>query len=130
MKSTNIIYWLLTGLFGMFMLSSGIQELMHTQSGIEFILKLGYPAYMISFLGTAKILGAIAILVPGFPRLKEWAYAGFFFAMTGALASHLACADYSVKGLMGPFFQIVFILLSWYYRPADRKIVAATDNYL
>jgi len=109
MKSTNIIYWFLTGLFGMFMLSSGIQELMHTQSGIEFILKLGYPAYMISFLGTAKILGAIAILVPGFPRLKEWAYAGLVFDLLGATYSIVSSGPIQAQSA----FMLVFIAIAF-----------------
>ncbi|HTB32975.1 MAG TPA: DoxX family protein, partial [Bacteroidia bacterium] len=84
---------------------------------------LGYPVYFLTILGVWKILGVIAILVPKFKLVKEWAYAGFFFAMTGALASHLFCHDYDIRGLMGPSFQALFVVVSWYFRPASRKIV-------
>ena len=76
---------------------------------------------------TWKILGVIAILIPRFKLLKEWAYAGFFFAMTGALASHLACGDYAIKAILGPVFQTIFLLSSWYFRPASRKIVSVNQ---
>ncbi|EKT4510954.1 DoxX family protein, partial [Flavobacterium psychrophilum] len=66
--------------------------------------------------------------IPRFKLLKEWAYAGFFFAMTGALVSHLAISDYAVKAIAGPSFQILFIILSWYFRPADRKINLQSIN--
>jgi hypothetical protein len=68
-----------------------------------------------------KILGVIAILIPRFKLIKEWAYAGFFFAMSGALISHLAMGD-GGKAIFGPLFQIIFIIVSWYFRPAARKI--------
>jgi hypothetical protein len=60
--------------------------------------------------------------MPGFKLVKEWAYAGLFFAMTGALVSHLAIGDYGVKEIIGPVMQTVFVILSWYFRPVDRKI--------
>ncbi|HET6990799.1 MAG TPA: DoxX family protein, partial [Bacteroidia bacterium] len=85
----------------------------------------GYPSYILSILGVWKVLGVIAILVPGFKLLKEWAYAGFFFVMTGAFFSHLAAGDYAIKALLGPFMQTIFIILSWYFRPANRKIASA-----
>ncbi len=123
-KRNKIIYWIATSLLGFGMLQSGIFAVLKTKQWIDLVTSLGYPVYFLTILGIWKILGVIAILIPRFPLLKEWAYAGFFFAMTGALASHLASGDHSIKGLAGPFFQIVFILLSWYFRPADRKIVA------
>jgi hypothetical protein len=89
---------------------------------IDLITPLGYPIYFLSIIGGWKILGVIAILVPGFKLVKEWAYAGLFFVMTGAFFSHLACGDVSLKGLMGPVMQTLFIILSWYFRPANRKI--------
>jgi uncharacterized membrane protein len=126
-KRNKIIYWIATGLLAIGMLQSGIFAMLRTQQWIDLITPLGYPIYFLSILGTWKILGVIAILVPRFKLLKEWAYAGFFFAMTGALASHLACGDYAIKAILGPFFQIVFIILSWYYRPADRKVIAVNQ---
>src|SRR5580692_8768487 len=122
-KRNKIIYWIATGLLAFGMLQSGIFAVIRAKQWVDLVVNLGYPLYFLTILGIWKILGVIAILIPRFPLLKEWAYAGFFFAMTGAIASHLACGDNSVKGLIGPFFQIVFIVLSWYLRPADRKII-------
>ena len=121
-KRNKIIYWIATGLLALGMLQSGIFAVLRTKQWTDLVTSLGYPVYFLTILGTWKILGVIAILIPRFKLLKEWAYAGFFFAMTGAFASHLACGDYDVKGLAGPFFQTVFIILSWYFRPADRKL--------
>jgi uncharacterized membrane protein len=121
-KRNKIIYWVATGLLALGMLQSGILAVLRTKDWVDLITPLGYPVYFLTILGTWKILGVIAILIPRFKLLKEWAYAGFFFAMSGALISHLACGDYATKAIMGPLFQIVFIVLSWYFRPADRKI--------
>lgn len=92
MKKTNILYWTFTGLFGAFMLFSAIPDIMVTPEAVTFINKLGYPTYIIPFLGVAKALGVVAILIPGFPRIKEWAYAGLFFDLLGATYSGI-CAD-------------------------------------
>src|SRR5882757_5918107 len=126
-KRNKIIYWVATGLLAFGMLQSGIFAVLRTKQWVDLVVALGYPIYFLTILGIWKILGVIAILIPRFKLLKEWAYAGFFFAMTGALASHLACGDYNVKGLIGPLFQIVFIILSWYFRPADRKIISVSQ---
>ena len=123
-KRNKIIYWIATGLLALGMLQSGIFAVLRTKQWTDLVTSLGYPVYFLTILGIWKILGVIVILIPRFKLLKEWAYAGFFFAMTGAFASHLACGDYDVKGLAGPLFQTVFILLSWYFRPADRKLSA------
>ena len=122
-KRNKIIYWVATILFSFGMLASGIQQVMRTQAMVDILTKLGYPPYFMTILGIWKILGVVAILIPGFKLVKEWAYAGFFFVMTGALISHLACGDNGVKEILGPFMQIVFIMVSWYFRPADRKII-------
>lgn len=121
-KSHKIIYWVATSLLAIGMLQSGIFAVLRTKQWVDLITALGYPVYFLTILGIWKILGVIAILVPRFKLLKEWAYAGFFFAMTGALASHLACGDYAIKSIMGPSFQALFVILSWYFRPASRKI--------
>ena len=121
-KRNKIIYWIATGLLALGMLQSGIFAVLRNKQWVDLVTSLGYPVYFLTILGVWKILGVIAILVPRFKLLKEWAYAGFFFAMTGAFASHLAVGDHNIQGLAGPFFQTVFILLSWHFRPADRKI--------
>lgn len=84
---------------------------------------LGYPIYFLKLLGIWKILGVIAVLIPKFPLLKEWAYAGFFFAMSGAIFSHAAVGD-SGKEFFGPVLLIVLTIISWYFRPASRKTTA------
>ena len=127
-KRNKIIYWSATILLSIGMLQSGIFAVIRSNDWIELITRLGYPAYLLTILGIWKILGVAAILIPGFPMLKEWAYAGFFFAMTGALFSHLAISDFAIKALAGPAFQILFIILSWYFRPVDRKLTIDTKK--
>ena len=90
MKKINILYWTFTGLFGAFMLFSAIPDIRVTPEAVTFITNLGYPKYIIAFLGVAKALGVFAILFPGFPRLKEWAYAGLFYDLLGATYSGIA----------------------------------------
>ena len=125
MKNTKlIIYWAATALLAVGMFSSGMAQLLHSKDMIDLVVPLGYPTYLLYIIGTWKVLGVIAILLPRFKLVKEWAYAGFFFAMTGALVSHLATGDYGVKAILGPLFQTVFIILSWHYRPADRRMVS------
>ncbi len=121
-KRNKVIYWIATGLLAVGMLQSGIFAVLRTKEWVDLVTNLGYPVYFLSILGVWKILGVIAILIPRFKLIKEWAYAGFFFAMTGALVSHLVMGD-GGKAILGPLFQIVFIILSWYFRPVGRKIV-------
>jgi len=92
---------------------------------VELIInKLGYPAYFLTLLGVWKLLGVVAVLVPKLPLVKEWAYAGFFFAMSGAVYSHLAVGSGAVD-FFGPLLLIVLTIISWYFRPSDRKVVTA-----
>lgn len=90
---------------------------------LEMMEHLGYPSYFLSILGIWKILGVIAILIPGFKLVKEWAYAGLFFVMTGAIVSHLFNHD-GLKEIIGSIMQSIFIILSWYFRPLSRKLVS------
>jgi uncharacterized membrane protein YphA (DoxX/SURF4 family) len=94
MKKINTYYWIFTGLLAAMMLMSAITNIMVVPQAVEMMGKhLGYPVYLIPFLGVAKLLGVIAILVPGFSRIKEWAYAGFVFDLSGALYSTIAVGD-------------------------------------
>jgi uncharacterized membrane protein len=127
-KRNKIIYWIATALLAIGMLQSGVFALLRNDQWVKIITALGYPVYFLTILGIWKILGVIAILVPKFKLLKEWAYAGFFFAMTGALASHLAIGDYEAKAILGPVFQTLFIILSWYFRPSNRKVVSLSTK--
>jgi hypothetical protein len=99
-KRNRIIFWVCTGLFSAFMLSSAIPNIMSAQEWIDIFKMLGYPLYMLPFIGMAKLLGVIAILVPGFPRIKEWAYAGLFFDLTGAVYSGLSVGGYNPQMLV------------------------------
>lgn len=122
-KRNKIIYWVATAWLALGMLSTGIVQLIPLQEEKEMMLHLGYPLYFLTILGIWKILGVIAILLPKFPLVKEWAYAGFFFAMSGAIISHIAKGD-AVKELFGPSLLIVLTIVSWYFRPADRKNIS------
>lgn len=93
-KRTTFIYWISTGLFCAFMLTSTIPNILSAPEWVEIFKQLGYPLYMLPFIGVAKLLGVIALLVPRFPRLKEWAYAGLFFDLTGAVYSGLAVGGF------------------------------------
>lgn len=127
-KKKLIIYWIATVLMSVGMLGSGVAQIAKSADMVKLVTSLAYPQYFMYIIGTWKILGVIAILLPGFKLTKEWAYAGFFFLMTGALISHLASGDYSLKGIAGPFMQTIFIILSWYSRPFNRKILPANES--
>jgi hypothetical protein len=95
MKRTNILYWVFTGLFGGFMLFSAIPDIISTEEAVAMVSEgLGYPKYIIPFLGVAKFLGVVAILIQGFPRIKEWAYAGLFFDLIGATYSAISSGGF------------------------------------
>lgn len=119
-KKNKIIYWIATLWLALGMMSTGIVQLIQIKEEKEMIEHLGYPLYILTLLGVWKLLGVIAILIPKFGLLKEWAYAGFFFAMSGAVISHLALGDEPVA-LFGPLLLIVLTIVSWYYRPENRK---------
>ena len=87
MKKTKILYWVFTGLFAFVMLGSSIPDILVISEAVEGFKQIGLPAYLIPFLGWAKLFGGIAILVPGFSRIKEWAYAGLIFDLLGATYS-------------------------------------------
>ena len=122
-KRNKIIYWIATIWLALGMLSTGIVQLIKMKDEVAMFTHLGYPVYLLTILGVWKILGIIAILIPKFPLLKEWAYAGFFFAMSGAVLSHLAAGD-AAKELFGPVLLLVLTAVSWYFRPANRKIIS------
>lgn len=84
MKTTKILYWVFTVLFALMMLVSALPDIVSTGSAVEMFNHLSLPAYLLPFLGVAKALGVIAILIPGYPRIKEWAFAGLFFDLVGA----------------------------------------------
>lgn len=121
-KRNKIIYWVVTIFLSFGMTAGGVQQMFQIGGYNEIVSALGYPLYFLTILGTWKILGVITILVPKFPLLKEWAYAGFFFAMSGAAISHLAVGQSFVEAVPS-LILLLATVLSWYFRPADRKIV-------
>jgi hypothetical protein len=115
MKKTNILYWIFTGLLAALMLLSAIPDLLCVPEAIVMVSNhLGYPIYFIPFIGVAKLLGVIAILVPGFPRIKEWAYAGFTFDLIAALFSFIAVKD-PVANWAPLFVGFIIIGCSYYF---------------
>ncbi|UKB77359.1 DoxX family protein [Chryseobacterium sp. MEBOG07] len=120
-KRTKIIYWIFTLWMALGMVSTAIVQLMKNKDELANFTNLGYPAYLMTIIGVWKILGVIAILIPKRLLLKEWAYAGFFFVMSGAVISHLIVGDPAGRTLPAVLL-LVLVLISWYFRPADRKI--------
>lgn len=93
MRKIRILYWIVTGLMAAFMMTASIPDVLRIPDAVAVFTHLGYPTYLLPFIGIAKILAVITVLVPGFPRLKEWAYAGLVFDLVGALYSHLSVGD-------------------------------------
>ena len=122
-KRNKIIYWIATLWLALGMLSSGIVQLIQMKEEVDMMTHLGYPLYFTTILGVWKILGVVVLLMPKYPLLKEWAYAGFFFAMSGAVISHLAVGDGAID-FFGPTLLVILTVVSWYFRPADRKIIS------
>ena len=120
-KRNTIIYWVFTLWASLGMVSTAIVQLMHAPAEVENMQHLGYPIYFLTLLGTWKCLGVIAILIPRFPLLKEWAYAGFVFAMSGATISRLACGD-AIAQIFPSLLLLTLVVISWYFRPADRRV--------
>lgn len=118
MKKTNIIYWILTVLAAAFMIFSSISNILATPEAVELVVNhLHYPEYFLRFIGVAKVVGSIAILVPGFPRIKEWAYAGLIFDLTAAWASMLAVGDPILQTLpMLIFIALLFASYLFYHK--------------
>ncbi|MEP6787918.1 MAG: DoxX family protein [Acidobacteriota bacterium] len=124
-KAKKIIYWVATLWLALGMTATAFGQLFKLpgQGGPGMITHLGYPVYVLTILGIWKILGVVAVLIPKFPLLKEWAYAGFFFIMSGAIFSHIAVGDPIVELLPG-LLLLALTVVSWYLRPESRKIAS------
>jgi hypothetical protein len=124
-KRNKIIYWIATIWLALGMLSTGLVQLFKGkagQGGVEMIEHLGYPVYLLSILGVWKILGVVVLLIPKFPLVKEWAYAGIFFVMSGAVFSHIAIGD-PMNEIIPSLLLLILTMTSWYFRPSDRKLI-------
>lgn len=127
-KTQKIIYWASTLFLVAGLLGTGIQQLLRVEAegalGPAFawgIREMGYPVYLLTILGIWKVLGAIVLLIPKYPLLKEWAYAGIFFLLTGAFFSHVA-SGHAWTEMIAAVTLFIATALSWYSRPADRKL--------
>jgi hypothetical protein len=112
------------------MVSTGIVQLLKLKGdgpgSLDSMTHLGYPAYFVTLLGVAKILGVVALLIPKYPLLKEWAYAGFFFMMSGAIFTHIATGN-SISEIFPSLLLLILTIISWYFRPSDRKLILANQ---
>src|ERR1700730_4659163 len=127
MKKTKTFYWIITGLFSAFMLFSAIPDILVVPDAVTLLNHLGYPNYIIPFLGVAKLLGVIAILIPGFPRIKEWAYAGLFFDLIGATYSAIA-KDGLQPQVSFMLLPISFLFLSYFLHHKRRAAIREKLN--
>jgi uncharacterized membrane protein len=121
-KTNKVIYWIATIFLAVGMLAGGLQQLLQVGGYVAIITHLGYPKYFMSIIGAWKVLGVITILIPGVRILKEWAYAGFFFVMSGAVISHLAMGE-TINEIYPSLTLLIMTVISWYFRPAGRKVV-------
>jgi hypothetical protein len=124
-KTRRIIYWIMTVLVAFPIGSGGIAQVMQYFASPHGVVPvLGYPMYFFAILGFWKFFGALTILVPGFPRLKEWAYAGIFFDLTGAAASCAMSGGYGAYGfhVIAPLIITGFVVASWVLRPPSRTL--------
>lgn len=121
-KRNKIIYWIATLWLSLGMFSSGVVQVLRLEMEVDAIGALGYPVYFLTIMGVWKLLGVVALLVPKYPLVKEWAYAGFFFTMSGAALSHLASGD-SFGEMFPSLLLLTLTVVSWYFRPAERKLV-------
>jgi uncharacterized membrane protein YphA (DoxX/SURF4 family) len=131
-KRDKILYWIATIWLALGMLSTGLVQLFRAkegQGGVDMITHLGYPVYLLTLLAAWKILGVVALLIPKFPLVKEWAYAGFFFVMSGAIFSHIAVGN-GVSELFPSLLLLILTVVSWYFRPSEKKVTNASKGEL
>jgi hypothetical protein len=119
MKPEILVYWATTGLLAAMLFAGGSAQLAAVPQTVAGIQELGFPVYLLKILGTWKLLGAITLLAPRLRRLKEWAYAGVFFDLSGAVASHALSGD--AAGGLTPFMLLVLAAASWRLRPGERS---------
>ncbi|HEX3596515.1 MAG TPA: DoxX family protein [Polyangiaceae bacterium] len=123
MKTSKIAFWIATGVVSVAFLGSGIANLVHAPHIAADMARLGYPAYFSTILGAWKVFGAIAIVAPRLPRLKEWAYAGMIFDLSGAAISRGVSGD-GAAGIVPPVIVAAFVVASWALRTEDRFLAA------
>jgi DoxX-like family len=122
-RARRIAYWLTTGLLAFGMAAGGTGQVVRATFNVDGMIHLGYPLYVLTIVGVWKLLGVIVLLSPRLPLIKEWTYAGFFFVLTGATASHIASGD-GISGFAAPMIFACLTVASWLLRPADRRLAA------
>ena len=129
MKAKTLLYWATTSFIALETFLGGVLDLTHGRTGVvsgpfvtQVVTSLGYPVYVLEIIGIFKIPGAVTIVVPGFLRLKEWAYAGIVFELSGAVASHAACGNWGDS--IAPLSLLCLAITSWALRPASRTLAA------
>ena len=123
----NVAFWTTTLLGPTSFVIGGVLNLSQSEQVAETMHHLGYPLYFASILGFWKLAGAIAITVPGLPRLKEWAYAGFFFNLTAAAASQ-AAAGGTAADVIAPLIFLALVMASWALRPSSRTLASPAER--
>jgi uncharacterized membrane protein len=123
MKAKAIGYWVCTILMVFVFLPGGIFYLTRAPQAVQGVIRLGFPLYFVIFLGVWKVLGAIALLIPGFALVKEWAYAGMFFDLTGAAVATAAMGG-AWWHVAAPLAIILILYGSWSLRPESRRMHA------
>jgi hypothetical protein len=121
MTARGVGYWICTAVTALVFLSGGVFDVLRPPEVLAGMVHLGYPAYFVVILGVWKVLGGGAVLVPRFPLLKEWAYAGMIFDLTGATASHIAAGD-DLRHILTPLVLAAVTVASWALRPASRRL--------
>lgn len=121
-KNKSSAYWAVTGFLSFGMLLGGSGQLYRASFNVEGIVHLGFPVYVLTIIGLWKILAVVAILIPKHLLLKEWAYAGLFFLLSGGVVSHFASGD-SIVAALPVFMFMCLTVISWYLRPADRRLI-------
>lgn len=127
MNKKIIVFWIATALFCLVFTIGGVANLLRIEHQAEIIQTLGYPLYLMTILGVAKLLGVFALLVPRMSTLKEWAYAGFTFDMLGAAASHAFVGD-PIAETVAPLVILAIGAVSYWLRPASRRIGGEVPN--
>jgi len=127
MNGRAVAYWICTILIAFVFLSGGVADVLRPPQVLEGMTHLGYPPYFMIILGIWKLLGGIVILLPALPRLKEWAYAGMIFDLTGATASHLAVGD-DLRHIVTPLVIAAVVVASWALRRESRRLDRVSES--
>ena len=118
----KVTYWVVTGLLALSALFAGVNYLWSSQQTVQTFAHLGYPQQLRVLLGIAKLLGGIALIVPGLPTLREWAYAGFTFAWIAAAAAHYLAKDGAVAFF--PLVLLILLFVSYLTKPASQRLAS------